>query len=133
MVGKCYIKVRRGEVSYEAEFERAVTVIKGESGTGKSTLIKILLEYLNNSAAFVEVDTNAKGVFVLEARTHWEEELLAREGYLVFADENIPYITSKDFASVAKRSKNYFVFITRDKRFRNISYDVCDLKVKVGV
>ncbi len=127
MVGKYYLRVDSGNLEYSMKFKRNVTILKGDSGAGKSTLIQLLSEYLHDTGSFISVDTDAKGVFVLDSLTEWQDKLHELEGYLIFADEDVPYITRRAFSAALQKSKNYFIFITRDKRLANLSYSVNEM------
>ncbi|MCD7948952.1 MAG: hypothetical protein LUG12_01650 [Erysipelotrichaceae bacterium] len=60
MVGKHHIEIENRRAKYILDIERKVTVIKGNSGTGKTTLIRMLQGYLaqgNKSGITVKNDT----------------------------------------------------------------------------
>ena len=47
MIGKYKINIRNNKVNFELEIKRRITVIKGSSGTGKSTLITYIDNFLH--------------------------------------------------------------------------------------
>jgi predicted ATPase len=59
MVGKYYIEISNRKLKYKLEIERKITLIKGNSGTGKITLIRMLQGYIeqgNKSGIKIKVD-----------------------------------------------------------------------------
>lgn len=56
----------------------------------------------------------------MKAKTNWEDILKELKGYLIFANENVPYVNCKEFADMMHLGNNYFVFITRDKRLTSV-------------
>ena len=45
MVGKYKIEVSNNRVTFFLEVKRNITIIQGDSGTGKTTLIRLLSDY----------------------------------------------------------------------------------------
>ena len=61
MRGKYTFKIANNKICYEFEIVRSVTVIKDNSGTGKSTLINLLSAYeLYGCQLGIKCNTNAK-------------------------------------------------------------------------
>ena len=48
MKGKYLIKVKNNVLQYQFEIRRNITIIKGDSATGKTTLIDMIREYYEN-------------------------------------------------------------------------------------
>ncbi len=62
MTGRHEIRVVSRKTVYRLELERKVSVIKGNSGTGKSSLIRLISEYLEfgkKSGIKINVDSSA--------------------------------------------------------------------------
>ena len=50
MRGKVFLMVQSAHLKYEMEFTRNITILKGDSATGKTTLVDMIQEYnLNGS------------------------------------------------------------------------------------
>ena len=47
MKGKHKIVVKNNRLHYEFEIKRNITIIKGDSATGKTTLIKIIRQFVS--------------------------------------------------------------------------------------
>ena len=48
MKGSYRIIIQNSKVRYDFEIRRNITIIKGNSATGKTTLIELILEYYEN-------------------------------------------------------------------------------------
>ena len=117
MKGKYRITVKNRRVTYTLDIERNITVIRGDSATGKTSLIQSLAAYESlkeKSGVSVSCD-RACHVFRTE---DWEDELRKWSGSIVFADEGNAFISSKAFASAIRESDNYYVLITRESLFQ---------------
>jgi predicted ATPase len=118
MKGKYYINIGNKRLKYHLEIKRMITIIKGDSGTGKTTLITMLREYLDSrdNDSGLHYDSTAKNIFVLEKSTDWFSVLDKNSNTIFFADECIDYCKTKPFVSKLQSSGNYLVYITRDTR-----------------
>ncbi len=126
MTGRHHLEIENKKVKYILDIERKVTVIKGNSGTGKTTLIRMLQGYIaqgNKSGIIVKNDTNIP-IMVFTATTRWETELAEVKGKLIFIDEAVDYIYSKGFQQEFIKSDNYLVVISRSGRFNHLPYAI---------
>ncbi len=117
MKGKHSIKVRSRKIQFALEIERNITVIRGDSATGKTTLIGMLRDYEEQgrmSGVTVECD---RPCCVLSG-VGWEERLQHIENSIVFADEGNAFINSEAFAHAIRESNNYYVLITRESLYQ---------------
>lgn len=122
MKGRHNIIVRNKKLHYEFEIKRNITVIQGDSATGKTTLIDMLRQYENygtDSGVSVECDVPCA---VLEGR-EWKIQLENRRGCILFTDEGNPFVKTEEFAKAVRGSDNYFVLITRENLY-NLPYSV---------
>jgi len=64
MTGEYYFSIKTIDIDYKFSIKRNITILTGNSGTGKSTLIDILESYLSDSLngiiPEIVIDTNAK-------------------------------------------------------------------------
>lgn len=114
MLGTHRIVIQSKKIRYDFEINRNITVITGDSATGKTTLVSMIRDYYElgvNSGINVVCD---KTCVVLEGRD-WEERLINIKDSIVFIDEGSKFVTSNHFASAVKHSDNYYVIITREK------------------
>ncbi len=113
MKGKYSITVENNVLQYKFEIKRNITIIKGDSATGKTTLIDMIREYYENgeqSGIALKCD---KQCVVLEGR-QWKVLLQNIHDSIVFIDEGNMFVTSYEFADAVKHSDNYFVIVTRE-------------------
>lgn len=115
MKGSHHIIIESARLRYEFDIKRNITIIQGDSATGKTTLIELLSDYRNgrkNGPVRIEADVPCE-VFA-GAGDRWREMLTLIEDSIVFIDEENRFIRSKEFAEAVKNSTNYFVLITRE-------------------
>lgn len=51
MYGIHHVIVQNGNLKYEFDIKRNITILKGDSASGKTTLIEMIQEYLINGIA----------------------------------------------------------------------------------
>ena len=125
MKGKHVLRVQSAHLRYDMEFVRNLTIIQGDSATGKTTLVDMIREYLLNGK-----DTGITMVCdcpcrVIEGNT-WREQLAGIEDSIVFVDEGNRFAASMEFAEAVRGSGNYFVIITRES-LDNLPYSVTEI------
>ncbi len=122
MKGKHHIIISNNRIRYEFDVRRNITVIRGDSGTGKTTLINMLRQYQNlgtDSGIDLSCDVPCK---VLEG-SDWKLRLTGITKSILFIDEENRFIVSEEFAHEVQNSDNYFVIITRENLY-NLPYSV---------
>lgn len=113
MTGKYRIIIQNKKIKYDFEIRRNITVIRGDSATGKTTLVDMIREYYENgSDSGIELHCE-KNCAVLEGR-NWENELNNFDNSILFIDEGNAFVSSKEFASVIQHTNNYYVIVTRE-------------------
>lgn len=116
MRGSYWFKAKSKKVLFEFSIRRNITVIKGDSATGKTTLLHILYEYLRiGKQSGYSVSTNtAYYVYIRdEVGRDWKDALYPLKNTVIFIEENNDFIFTEEFASFVKKSGNYFVLVTR--------------------
>ena len=122
MKGKYKVIVRNNKLHYEFEIKRNITIIQGDSATGKTTLINMLRQAENlGESSGVDVLSNVP-CRILEG-VSWKLILQNTAGTIFFIDEENAFITTEEFASEVRGSDNYFVLITRENLY-NLPYSV---------
>ena len=122
MKGKYKVIVQNNRLHYEFEIKRNITIIQGDSATGKTTLIDMLRQAENLGAAS-GIDVVCKvSCRVLEGR-NWKLILSTISKSIVFIDEENAFISSEEFAEAVRDSDNYYVLITRESLY-NLPYSV---------
>ena len=113
MKGKHKIEVRSKRIVFTIELERNITILRGDSATGKTTLVEMLSAYENygrKSGVTIFCDKTCR---VLSGAL-WEAQLKDIQDTIVFVDEGSTFVSSLDFARAVQHSDNYYVLVTRE-------------------
>ena len=116
MKGKYKIVINNNRLHYEFVIKRNITVIRGDSATGKTTLINMLRQAENlgvSSGIDVVCDVPCR---VLEG-ANWKLILENSSGTIFFTDEENAFIDTEEFAAAIRNSDNYYVLITRENLY----------------
>lgn len=125
MKGKHRVIVQNNRLHYEFEIKRNITIIQGDSATGKTTLINMLRQAENlgtSSGIDVICDVPCR---ILEGR-NWKLILENSSENIFFIDEENAFINTEEFAASIRGSDNYFVLITRENLY-NLPYSVDEI------
>ena len=113
MIGKYEIEIYNNKVHYFLTVKRNITIIQGNSATGKTELIRLIQEYeANGVSSGISLICDAKCTVLTPVA--WELRLSSIHGSIIFIDETAAFIKSKRFAELVKGSDNYYVIVTRD-------------------
>lgn len=126
MKGKIKFFAKNKHITFSFTLERNVTILTGDSGTGKSKLINMIrdyAEYGKSSGVTIRCD---KPCIVLEGKA-WEQVLEGTHESIVFVEESSHFLTSHDFAKAIQESDNYYVLVTRES-LPQISYSIDAIK-----
>ena len=113
MKGKHKIEVRSKRIVFTIELERNITILRGDSATGKTTLAEMLSAYENygrKSGITIVCDKTCR---VLSGAL-WEAQLKDIQDAIVFVDEGSTFVSSLDFARAIQKTDNYYVLVTRE-------------------
>ena len=122
MIGKYTVIVRNARVRYRFTIERSVTILRGDSATGKTTLIEMLESHQRNGVSS-GVDVRCAKPCVVLPGYNWQLNLSQISDSIVFIDEGDDFVRSQDFAIAIQKSNNYYVIATRSVLY-NIPYSV---------
>lgn len=125
MRGSFEVIISSRRLQYKFNIRRNVTVIRGDSATGKTTLVDMIQDFNENgidSGITIKCDCDC---VVLGGR-NWQRDLKEIENSIVFFDEGRRYVLSQEFAELIRHSSNYYVIITRE-RLENIPYSVDEI------
>lgn len=106
VVGTKYLK-------YEFELRRNLTVIRGDSATGKTTLVDMIRTHMNDGESGPVTLNCDKGCYVVEGNL-WKGQLDNIQDSIVFIDEGNEFVKTKDFARAIQQTDNYYVIVTRE-------------------
>lgn len=116
MKGSYHFVVKSKKMLFDFKIRRNITVIKGDSATGKTTLLHMLYEYLRTgreSGYSVSADVEYFVYLRKEVGRDWQETLSPLKSTVIFIEENNDFVFSKEFAELVKTSGNYFVLVNR--------------------
>lgn len=122
MIGKYDIEVVTRKVDYQLTVERNITILSGNSATGKSTLYRAIKQFENDGRASGIKLTCDRPCVILEGK-NWENDLKEIKQSIVFVDEGAKFINTEEFATAIKKSDNYYVLITRQD-LGNLPYSI---------
>lgn len=113
MIGAYDIKVRTRKVEYNLHIERNITIIKGNSSTGKTLLVQAIEDYdTNGKRSGIRVSCD-KHCCVLKGK-NWVRDLEEIKDSIVFIDEGSEFTGTKEFARQIKNTDNYYIIVTRE-------------------
>lgn len=116
MKGEYSFIVRGKRARFSFVIRRNITIIKGDSATGKTTLLSMMYEYLRSGReSGYSVETNANYFVYMrdEPERHWTDVLPPLHDTVIFIEENNEFILSQEFAEFVETSGNYFVIVNR--------------------
>lgn len=113
MKGSYDVQISMARVQFKFTLTRNITVIKGKSATGKTTLIDLIAEYEADGPDSGVTLSSPKPCVALSGRD-WAAKLSMTHDSFVFIDEGNAFVRSKEFASAVKESDNYYVLATRE-------------------
>lgn len=113
MKGKHRIVISTKRLKYEFELRRNLTIIRGDSATGKTTLVEMIQDYVNNPTGTPVQLVCDKKCYVLEGAL-WKGQLKEISDSIVFIDEGNAFIKTEDFAGEIQKTDNYYVIISRE-------------------
>lgn len=125
MKGKYNITVKSRRIQYKFTVLRNITILRGDSATGKTTLIDMIAAYQENGEASGVTVQSKKQCTVLTG-IRWQENLSLIHDSIVFIDEGDKFVASEDFAKAIKNTDNYYVIATRTPLF-NLPYSVKEI------
>lgn len=129
MKGKYKFRVEGKNLLYNFEIKRNITILRGDSATGKTTLLLMLLQYFRDgTASGYEVETDANYyVFINPPNVGtWYDELSTFHNTIIFIEENNNFVRTRSFAKYVKTSDNYFVIVNRDP-IKNLAYSTKEI------
>ena len=117
MKGTYTVQVRSKKLQFSLTLERNLTVIRGDSGTGKTTLIGMIQDYETLGPQSGVSIACPKPCRVLEG-PDWETRLAGIRDTIVFIDEGNAFMHSQQFAHAIQKTDNYYVLITRESLYQ---------------
>lgn len=95
--GRYDVVVNSRRLQYKFTIRRNVTVIRGQSATGKTTLVDMIRDCNENGIDSGVTISCARNCVALSGR-NWQRDLSDIENSIVFIDEGHSFVLSQDFA-----------------------------------
>lgn len=134
MTGSYNLVLSNKSLRYELTIDRQVTIIKGDSATGKTTLVRYFTEAADPDNKAMHCNMADKLEVITASRIEQFKALESIEhGKIFIADENKYIVRTKEFAEIVNNSDNYYILITRssDVKWLNCSVDnIFELKTE---
>lgn len=119
------VRVTSRRTDFKFEIRRSITIVKGDSGTGKTTLFDLVESHTRlGGASGVTIQCAKRCVALVDI--DWKNQLASIEDSIVFVDEGSGYIASEEFATAIQRTDNYYVFFTRED-LRELPYSIDEI------
>lgn len=127
MKGIKRIRISNRFAKFDFELYRSITIIRGDSGTGKTTLFNMVADYTRDQE-YSGINLSAPCPCVALIDSNWEAQLREIHGSVVFVDEdsNNKYLNTQEFAKAVQKSDNYYVLITRED-LHDLPYSVDEI------
>ena len=113
MRGEYLVTVANNRVKFKLNIRRNLTILQGNSATGKTTLLELIDQFDQlgpDSGVSVVCDAPCH---VLSGR-NWKRDLKEISSSIVFIDEDSAFMRSHEFAHAARESDNYYVLVARE-------------------
>ena len=113
MVGSFDVSIENAYLKYDFTISRNITIIRGDSATGKTTLVEMIRAYNEQEDSGITIKCE-KPLVVVYGK-NWQKQIEETSGSIVFLDEISRFTKSKEFAETIKGTDNYYVIVTREK------------------
>lgn len=114
MVGKHSVEVIARKLIYRITVERNITILQGDSATGKTDMVRTILLSKRKDSPY-KVNCDVECVAINFENADRVKTLDKYENSIVFIDEDVEFIKSHEFAKIVEKSTCYFVLVTREQ------------------
>lgn len=112
------IKIKSKLINYDLEFEDKVNIIRGDSATGKSTLIRFLD---NEESSYATIESNYE-LFHLTAKML--EKNIQLDNKTVYIMDESDGVKNQIVIDTINKNKYKFILIIRDTELESLSYGI---------
>lgn len=113
MRGKYQITIQNKRIRFDFEIRRNITIIRGDSATGKTVLIEMIREYDENGMdSGIQLKCEKKCT-VLSGQ-NWKAQLSVIQDSIIFIDEGNSFVVSRAFSEAIQETDNYYVIVARE-------------------
>lgn len=125
MQGIFEVTVRNNRVQYRFTIHRNITILRGNSATGKTTLIDMIAQYAR-SGIKSGIQLSCDRACIVLTEDHWQQRMAEMAASLIFIDEDSDFIRTEEFAALARQSDCYYIIVTR-ATLSNLPYSVDEI------
>lgn len=118
------LEVADRRISFELVLRRKVTVIRGNSATGKTVLWDMINRSKINPAVSIHC---TRPVYALHDLVSCQSDLDALSGSVLIVDEDSPLYLNREFMNSVLDYNIWIVFITRDDRHLSIPFSMNEI------
>ena len=128
MKDRVSFNIKNNRINFKFQIERNVTIISGDSGTGKTKLFNMVRNYELYGKKDSGITLNCKkNCITLVDKEDWFGKLNLTKDSIVFIDEASEFLRTQEFAKAIQESDNYYVIITREA-LPQIPYSIDSIK-----
>ncbi|MBR3318809.1 MAG: hypothetical protein IKG21_13420 [Atopobiaceae bacterium] len=113
MRGTHVVSIGNRRVRYRFNVRRNITIVRGDSGTGKTTLYDLVVAHMRegeNSRVQLSCDKQCVALTDFD----WKHQLAGIADSIVFVDEGSRFVSSEEFAAAVLGTDNYYVVFSRE-------------------
>ena len=125
MRGSYEVTVKNERIQYKFTINRNITILRGDTATGKTTLIDMISAYQANGPES-GVNLSCKRACIVVDSVNWKLIIQNTKESIIFIDEGNEFINTEEFASVLAGNDNYFVMATRNNLY-NLPYSIKEI------
>lgn len=125
MRGSYGVVIQNNRVQFKLTINRNLTIIQGNSATGKTTLLDMVAAH-EELGAQSGVTVSCKVPCKTITGKYWRRNLQEISNSIVFIDEGNAFVRTEEFAHEAKHSSNYFVIVARES-LHQLPYSVDEI------
>lgn len=125
MRGSYKVVIQNNRVQFKLTINRNLTIIQGNSATGKTTLLDMVAiheELGPQSGVMVSCKVHCRTI----SGKNWRRDLKEIANSIVFIDEGSTFVRTEEFAREAKHSSNYYVIVARES-LHQLPYSVDEI------
>lgn len=98
MRGTHHVEVKNRDASFKFDLYRNITIVRRNSGTGKTTLFEMIADYTRlHEASGVNISCDKECIALIDI--DWQNQLSHISDSIVFIDEGSEYLKTKEFDS----------------------------------
>ena len=122
MKGTHSVLVYNKKIRYAFEIHRNITIIRGDSATGKTQLLS-MIETRQRQGRSSGIEVVCRKPCIVIYADDWKQRIREGQECIFFIEEGQDFVSTKEFAELVKASDSYFVIVTR-QNLPNLPYSV---------